>query len=151
MKKIALLLLFLPLFSHGQAHIDLGGGAARFNQSGEKGITKAISPVVKIGVGYQVSNIVAEVMMQPTLTRTVNSPNYFGGKLGYNIAGSNLIASAGYFYNLCNSDNPENNGSYFGYSLKYQTSIISEYGALYAEAMLVNKSMEATIGFHIMF
>ena len=145
---LIIMLLTLPLFSQGQVSMDFGGGAARMNQISEKEMTKIMVPVVKVGIGYQLSNIVAELMMQPTLTNLVNSPNYFGGKIGYDF--HNIIASAGYFYNLCNSDLPENNGGAFGYSLKYRVPI-NENGGLYAEAIRINKVMEATVGFQIVF
>ena len=96
--------------------------------------------------------MVAEIIEQPTLPSAFNSPNYFGGKLGYDF--HNIVASVGYFYDLCNSDNPENNGALFGYSLRYYVKLDGDdcmSAGLYAEVLRINKTMEATVGFKVVF
>ena len=148
MKNLLFFLLLLPVITQAQFYVDLGGGIHHSPLTTHH--SPVIMPIIKISVGYQVSNIIAEAVMQPTLSRVVNSPNYFGGKIGYNIAGSGLIPSAGYYFNLCNADNPENNGWYPGYSLKYQHAI-NDNGGLYAEAMYINHSVSITAGFMISF
>lgn len=147
-------LLLSPAISRAQFFVNMGAGVATFqtfiprNEVDRPEVKKNMAPVVKISAGYQIKNIVLETEERPTITREVNAPNFFGAKAGYNIRG--FVPAAGYYFNLKNEDNPENNSSSFGYSLKYQV-MISENGGLYAEGVMIDKSYQFTAGFQIQF
>jgi hypothetical protein len=143
-KALFMVIILLASFtSHAQAFVDFGGGAAK--------VTKAKSttvPVMKISAGYQLSNIVAEGILQPATTRLASAPSYFGAKLGYNLHG--FIPSVGAFYNYRNADDVGMNRLEVGYALKYQFRI-NDNGGLFAEALYTNSSYSLTGGFNIQF
>jgi hypothetical protein len=85
---------------------------------------------------------------RPTVGRQVNSSTNFGAKVGYNIKG--FIPGVGYYYNHCNSDNPENNTLGAGISVKYLMPI-NDNGSFCLEGMYLNQSYQLTAGFHIQF
>lgn len=152
-KLIFLFLLTSPVISRAQAFFDMGAGVATFNQniSTESGKTETnmlLLPAVKISGGYQAGSIVLEGEIRPTVTKKQNSSTNLGAKVGYNFNG--LIPAAGYYYNYCNSDNPENNTSGIGLSLKYIVQV-NDKGGVYFEGMYVNKSYQLTAGFHVQF
>lgn len=154
-KVIFFILLISPGILHAQIFVNLGAGAATFEQnisvSGEGTHTlpsQFLIPVVKMAAGFETRHIVMEAELRPTLTRQRNSPNNFGLKAGYHI--NHFIPAIGYYYNYCNSDNPINNTAGFGYSLEYIVPLTRK-GDLYFEAAYLNQSMQLTGGFHIPF
>jgi len=137
MKKLFCTTLFIfPIVLMAQVHIELGVGAN----------VKTKNPICKIAFGMEVNKVVLEVVEQPTITRKINSPNYFGGRAGYNING--FVPSVGYFYSHASSDDKGCNEWFVGYALKYQY-VLTENGGLYAEAMYINNQPEITVGFHV--
>jgi|GEM_PF-2406698 hypothetical protein len=154
-KVIFFILLISPCILHAQLFVNLGAGAATFEQKipvSNEGAhvlpSQLLVPVVKMAAGYQIRHIVMEAELRPTLTRQSNSPNNFGLKAGYCI--HHFVPAIGYYYNYCNSDNPANNTSGFGYSLEYLLPV-TRNGDLYLEAAYMNHSMQLTGGFHIPF
>lgn len=154
-KVIFFILLISPHILHAQLFVNLGGGAATFQQkiplNGEATHalpSQLVVPVVKMSTGVQIRHFVLEAELRPTLTRQSNSPNNFGFKAGYRI--SHFIPAIGYYYNYCNSDNPGNNTVGIGYSLQYITPI-NRKADLYLEAAYMNNSAQLTTGFHIPF
>ena len=133
---IFILLLSLPAFAQSQIFVDFAGGVE----------TSKIYPVGHISAGYEHNNIVIEAVEQFTITRAVNSSNYLGLKVGYNV--HNFVPAVGYYYNYRNADNKEQNHGAAGYSLKY-ILILGEIGGPYAEALYIEKSVQFTVGFHI--
>lgn len=145
-KSVSLTILILLSYftTFGQAHLDFGGGAENIMT----GTRDDNIPVMKISVGYEFHKIVSEAIIQPALTHRVNTPSYFGIKIGFNF--HNLVPSVGYLYNYRNSDNPEKNGWQMGYALKYQL-MLNDKGGLYIETMYTNSTYELTAGFHVVF
>src|SRR5665647_2799393 len=127
MKKLFFILLLLPAIVGAQVHFGLGAG---YDVSKSK-------PLANINIGYTASNnIMIEAVMQPAITRAVNSDHYFGGKIGYNI--HNLVPAVGYYYNYKNADDKAmNKWIGVGYSLKYILPV-NDNGGLYAEALYLN-------------
>lgn len=156
MKKIIFLFLVtLPVISRAQLFFNLGAGVAtrteystslNEEQSPVANTSKSVLPKMQISAGYQYKKIIAEAEMLPTITRETNASNYFGAKAGIDICG--LVPAVGYYFNLRNSDNAENNSSAFGYSLRYQLAI-NERGGVFAEAMLIENSYQLTAGCNI--
>ena len=154
-KVIFIILLISPRILHAQLFVNLGAGAATFQQkvplTGEATHalpSQLVVPVVKISAGLQIRHFVMEAELRPTLTRQSNSPNNFGMKAGYRI--NHFIPAIGYYYNYCNSDNPGNNTAGIGYSLQYIRQI-NRKTDLYLEAAYMNNSAQLTAGFHIPF
>lgn len=142
---LILLTSFTTVFS--QAHVDFGFGAANVIAS-EKN-EAYLAPVMKISAGYQFeNNIDIEGMIQPSLTRKVNTSNYLGLKAGYNFQG--LLPSVGYLYNYRNADDVSMNRWEAAFALKYQFEV-NDNGGLYIEALYTKSSYQATVGFHIIF
>lgn len=142
---LAILILLTSFSSFCQVHVDFGGGIANVTKSSK--VSNCIVPVMKISAGYQFSNVVIEWVIQPSLSRIVNTPNYFGAKIGYNVHG--FIPSVGMLYDYRSSDESMNQGE-IGYALKYQFPV-SENGGLYLEGMYTKSSYELTAGFHVVF
>jgi hypothetical protein len=154
-KVIFFILLISPGILHAQLFVNLGAGAATFEQKAPVSTEGAhllpsqiVVPVVKMAAGYQIRHIVMEAELRPTLTRQSNSPNNFGLKAGYYI--HHFVPAIGYYYNYCNSDNPANNTSGFGYSLEYLLPV-TRNADLYVEAAYMNHSVQLIGGFHIPF
>jgi hypothetical protein len=146
-KVLMLAIILLTSFhSFAQAHIDFGGGIASVT-SAQK-VESSNAAVMKISGGYQFGNIVTEAVIQPSLSRGVNTPCYLGAKIGYNIQG--LIPSIGYLYNYRNADDVSMNRWEVGYALKYQFEV-GENGGIYIEGMYTKSAIELTAGFHIKF
>ena len=112
-------ILLASLTSFSQAFVDFGAGAAKVISS--KKVPDCVVPVMKISAGYQFGNIVTEAVLQPSITRKVNAPSYFGLKAGYNLNG--FIPSIGALYNYRNADDVSMNRWEVGYALKYQYSV----------------------------
>lgn len=143
MKKLFLLAgyMIISTTSKSQVFVDFGGGVSR--------VTKSLTlPIIKISVGYKISNIVTEGILQPSITRISNTPSYFGVKEGYNIHG--FIPSVGILYDYRSSDNINENSFEIGYALKYQY-IVTDNGGLYSEVMYTKSSLSLTLGFNIQF
>ncbi|MGN6530720.1 MAG: hypothetical protein ACTHK0_03055 [Ginsengibacter sp.] len=149
---IFLILLISPIVLHAQVFVNVGVGAATFDQQIEVGEglhtlpTQVIVPVVKMAAGYDIKNLMLEAELRPTLTRKRNSSNDLGIKAGYRF--NHFIPAIGYYYNYCNSDNPINNTSGIGYSLEYDVPV-TQNGDLYIEGAYLNNSYQLTAGFHI--
>lgn len=141
---LAILILLTSFATFAQAHFDFGGGAENIM----RGTRDDNIPVMKISAGYKFHNIVAEGVIQPALTRQVNTPSYLGVKAGFDF--HNLVPSVGYLYNYSNSDNPENNGWHVAYALKYQIPV-NDKASLYIEGMYTKISYQLTAGFHVVF
>lgn len=143
-------LLMISLCAKSQVYVDLGAGAA-YTTPSQKTESYMI-PITKLAVGYQFGNVVSEGIVQPSLTRKVNAPNYLGVKLGYNFLG--IIPSVGYLYDYCNSDNPEMNKWVASLGVKFQRNIINDEnsnGNIYGEIMYTKISYQFTVGFNIPF
>ena len=136
MKKFIILLFLFPAICQAQPVVDWGYGFDL--QTGK--------PVMKLAAGYEANNIQAQAVMSASLSRSVNTNNYFGIKAGYDIAG--IIPSVGYYYDLRNGDDKSVNQYYPGISLKGVLPI-NERGGIYLDGMYINKSFEITAGFHI--
>ncbi len=151
-KVIFLILLISPIVLQAQVFVNVGAGAATFQQQiqlGEGSHTlpaQVIVPVVKMAAGYQINHVVLEAELRPTVTRKRNSPNNLGIKAGYRI--NHFIAGVGYYYDYHNSDDPTNNTTGFGYSLEYVVPL-TQNGDFYAEGAYLNNSYQLTAGFHI--
>lgn len=157
MKKLLFIFLLVPALSQAQFSINVGGGigtATKYTGIDEvdRPVNKnTIAPVAKLSLSYQFSNIMLEAIEMPTITRTVNAPNYFGMRAGYNIASSGIIPSIGYFYTLRSEDDPAQNKWAPGIALKYQFNI-NERGGLYCEASYMKSgSAGITAGFIAQF
>lgn len=139
---LCVILMVVSFSGFSQAYLDFGGGLGKDHIAG-------LIPAMKISVGYQFqNNIVAEGIIQPSITRKVNAPNYFGVKAGYNFNG--FIPSIGALYNYRNSDDVSMNRWEVGYALKYQFPL-NENGGLFAEALYTKSSYQLMAGFNIQF
>lgn len=147
-KALGLAILLLTSFSSFcQPILDFGMGAAKVISAAKD--DNNIIPVGKISAGYQFdNNLVAEAVLQPSITRIVNAPCYLGAKAGYNFHG--LVPSIGALYNYRNADDVSMNRWEMGCALKYQNEI-GENGGLYVEAMYTRSSIQLTAGFHVVF
>lgn len=101
-----------------------------------------------LNLGYEVSNIVIEGRLTPSLTRNVNANNFMGGSVGYDFGG--LVGSAGYYYDLVSEDKRWLNKAYVGYSVKWYT-LINDRSGLFINALYINKSAQLTAGIHYKF
>jgi len=145
-KALFLVVILLTSFtSFSQAYVDFGGGVAKVSHAAK--VPDCVVPVMKISAGYQFSNVVIEWVIQPSLSRIVNTPNYFGAKIGYNVHG--FIPSVGMLYDYRSSDESMNQGE-IGYALKYQFPV-GPNGGLFAEAIYTKSSYQLTGGFNIQF
>jgi hypothetical protein len=156
MKKVVFFILLIsPIVLHAQLFVNLGAGAATYEQKlpltdeGSHALpSQVLVPVVKMAAGFEMHRIFLEAELRPTLTHESNSPNNLGLKAGYYI--NHFIPAIGYYYNYCNSDNPINNKAGFGYSVEYIVPF-NRNGDLYFEAVYLNNSWQLTGGFHIPF
>jgi len=140
-------LLVISLCTKSQVYVDFGAGAA-YTAPTQKTESYMV-PVMKLAFGgYDIGNVVTEVIVQPSLTRKVNAPNYLGVKLGYNFFG--IIPSVGYLYDFCNSDDVTNNKWVASYGVKFQKNI-NENGNIYGELIYTKISYGFTIGVNIPF
>lgn len=151
--EMIVFLLFISSLTFSQAHFDIGGGFGnlRSDKSGHEN-TQGIgilTPIMRLSAGYQFSNnITTEGIIQPSLSRKVNSPHFFGLIAGYNLNG--FIPAIGYMYNYCNSDDFSQNSGSIGYSLKY-TVTVNDNGGLFIDALYSQKYFQLTAGFHVVF
>ena len=67
---IVVAFLLINLSGYSQMHAEMGAGYSH-------------NPIANISIGYTTNNIVTEAVMQPSLTREVNSNNYFSRLLLY--------------------------------------------------------------------
>jgi hypothetical protein len=143
---LTVIIMLASFTSHAQAFVDFGGGVAKVTKAAK--VPNCVVPVMKISAGYQFGNVVAEGILQPTITRETNAPAYLGAKLGYNLHG--FIPSIGALYNYRNADDATLNKWEIGYALKYQIRV-NDNGGLFAEALYTNSSYSLTGGFNIQF
>ena len=136
----------LTSFTSFSQFVDFGAGFAKVSQA--KKVPDCEVPAMIISAGYQFSNVVAEAILQPAITKMVNAPCYLGMKLGYNLHG--FIPSIGALYNYRNADDVSMNRWQVGYALKYQLRV-NDNGGLFAEAMYTASSYSLTGGFNIQF
>lgn len=139
MKKLFIILSFLPLASMAQLRMGMGAG---YDASNHKCIGN-------INFNYTATNnAVIEAVMQPSLTRHINAANYFGMKAGYSF--HNIIPSIGYYYNYSSADDKGmNKWVGVGYSLKYMKDI--QRGGVFAEGDYINKTIQVITGVYIKF
>lgn len=138
---IFFLFLLAPLFSIAQVSADPGAGYD----------VKTGQVISSLGIAYQSHNVVTEAVLTPTLTRKINCGNYAGFKIGYNIAGTGIIPSIGYYYNFYNNDQKfQYNCWCVGYSLKAIIPV-NDNGGLFLNGMYIHHSAQISAGFDIEF
>lgn len=134
-------LLLCANISKSQISIDMGAGYNAMAQTS----------LMQLQVQGEKNNVVMGFKLDFSLTRKINSPNYYGPHIGYDIAGSGLIASVGGYSNYASADDKSKNGFVgLGYTLRYNYNI-GEQGGLFIETMYVDKSVLASAGFHVVF
>ena len=141
--KIEVLVCLLLLANTGKSQISIDMGAG-YN-------AVAQTPFMQLQVQGEKNNAVMGFKLDFSLTKKTNSPNYYGFHIGYDIAGSGLIASVGAYSNYASADDKSQNGFVgLGYTLRYNYNI-GEQGGLFIETMYVDKSVLASAGFHVVF
>jgi hypothetical protein len=145
-KALFIVVILLTSFTSHAQFVDFGAGFAQVSQA--KKVPDCEVPAMIISAGYQFSNVVAEAVLQPAITKMTNVPCYLGAKLGYNLHG--FIPSIGALYNYRNADDVSMNRWEVGYALKYQLRV-NDNGGLFAEALYTNSSYSLTGGFNIQF
>lgn len=134
-------LILLAHTTSAQISFDMGAG---YN-------IRAKTPLMQLQVSGEKDNAVIGFKMDASITRKINSPTYYGFHIGYDIAGSGLIACIGGYSNYASADDKSQNGFVgLGYTIRYNY-IIGEQGGLFAESMYLNKSVLASVGFHVTF
>lgn len=145
-KALFIVVILLTSFTSFSQFVDFGAGFAKVSQA--KKVPDCEVPAMIISAGYQFGNVVAEGILQQSVSKAVNTPSYLGAKLGYNLHG--FIPSIGALYNYRNADDVIMNRWEVGYALKYQLRV-NDNGGLFAEAMYTNSSYSLTGGFNIQF
>lgn len=143
MKKLIALLLFIPLLSKSQVFSSLALG---YDLKG--------APIANWAIGYNKGIVNTQIEMRPSLTRKVETNNYFGMRIGMNVinpddAGLSIIPGFGYYYNKRSNDKRQLNNWSAGYSLKSSLDI-TENGTAFIEGFYSN-SFQFTIGMQVNF
>lgn len=144
MKKLTIILILLiPLLSKGQVFTSIAVG---YDFKG--------APIGNWAIGYNKNLVNFAAEMRPSLTRKVETNNYFGMRLGFNLInpdedGLSIIPSVGYYYNKRSNDKRQLNNWAAGYSLKGMIEV-TETGNLFLEGFYSN-SFQITCGIHVIF
>lgn len=143
MKKLIILLLFIPLLSKSQIFTSIAAG---YDTKG--------APIGNWAIGYNKNLFNVQAEMRPSLTRKVEMNNLFGFRLSANLVnpdedGLSILPGIGYYFNRKSNDHKQLNKWVYGYSLKTGLDI-TETGTAFIEGFYSN-SFQFTIGMQVNF
>ena len=135
-----LILLGLSIGSKAQVNFNMGVG-----------LSTSKTATGQIGLNYELSKIAIGGEIRPSLTRSVNSPQLFGFRAGYNVLNSEdeVIPFVGYYWDKF-SDSKQQKGEWItGYGIIAVKSI-SDVGSIYFEPSYI-KGINLLIGVIVKF